>query len=152
MQDLGYELPRILIPRTPVNRAGTRAAQNPGPYDREPLRPSLLPDVYAHEVHRTVEHIVERVCRFGSHHDVGRVGDRAGRARLGAAALSVHPSHHRGARLYALQRMPVSVNDVVARHYVHRAPVSLEEAVELADGGVGRPLDLHLVVAAWAAS
>src|SRR5215207_113013 len=126
--------------------ATPRPCEGPSP----PRRP-LLGDLYAHEVHRTVEHIVERVCRFGSHQDVGRVGDRAGRARLGGAALSVHSSHHRGARLYALQRMPLSVHDVAPRYFVHRAPVSLEEAVQLADGGVGRPLYLHLVVAAWGA-
>src|SRR5215213_7322386 len=47
--------------------------------------------------------------------------------------------------------MPVSVHDVAPRYFVHCAPVSLEEAVELADGGVCRPLYLHLVVAPWAA-
>src|SRR5215207_10025948 len=107
--------------------ATPRPCEGPSP----PRRP-LLGDVYAHEVHRTVERIVERVRLFGPHQDVGRVGDRAGRARLGGAALSVHP--------------------VAPRYFVHRAPVSLEEAVQLADGGVGRPLYLHLVVAAWAAS
>jgi hypothetical protein len=48
-----------------------------------------LGDVYAHEVHRTVEHIVERDCRFGSHQDLFGVGDRAGRARLRVGLLSV---------------------------------------------------------------
>src|SRR5215207_9270440 len=124
--------------------ATPRPCEGPSP----PRRP-LLGDVYAHEVHRTVERIVERVRLFGPHQDVGRVGDRAGRARLGGAALSVHPRHHRSARLYALQRMPVSVHDVARRYFVHCAPVSLEEAVQLADGGVGPPLYLHLVVAAF---
>jgi hypothetical protein len=34
MQDLGYELPRILIPRTPVNKSKRRAgATMPGPFN-----------------------------------------------------------------------------------------------------------------------
>src|SRR5829696_2900950 len=49
--------------------ATPRPCEGPSP----PRRP-LLGDLYAHEVHRTVERIVERVYRFGSHHDVGRVG------------------------------------------------------------------------------
>src|SRR3712207_5864168 len=70
--------------------------------------------------------------------------------RLGAAAPPVHPRHHRGARLYALERVPVPVDDVAPRHLVHRAPASLKQAVKLSDGGVGCPLYLHLVLAAWA--
>ena len=45
--------------------------------------------------------------------------------------------------------MPPSVDDVGPRHFTHRAPASLEEAVKLADGGAARPLYLHLVVAPW---
>src|SRR5215208_4816774 len=141
------QLPRITLPRTPVNKGKilrAEAARAPGP-----LKTTLLRDLYAHEGHRTVEHVVERVGCFGSHHDIGSVGDRASRASRSTADLAVYPRYYRGARLYALQLMPVPVYDVVARHYVHCAPLSLEEAVELADGGVARPLYLHLVVAPW---
>src|SRR5688500_10627817 len=45
--------------------------------------------------------------------------------------------------------MEVSVYDVALRYYVYRASSALEEAVQPADGGVGRPHYLHLVVASW---
>src|SRR5215208_217296 len=144
------QLPRITLPRTPVNKGKilrAEAARAPGP-----LKTTLLRDVYAHEVHRTVEHIVERVGCFGSHHDIGSVGDRASRASRSTADLAVYPRYYRGACLYALQRMEVAVYDVTLRYYVYLASSALEEAVQPADGGVGRSSHyLHLVVAAWGA-
>ncbi len=41
-------------------------------------RAVLSSDVYTHEVHRAIKHIVEWGYLFGSHHDPARVGDRAG--------------------------------------------------------------------------
>src|SRR3712207_853207 len=118
------------------------------PRQRAPTA-ALSSDLYAHEVHRAIEHIVEWVCRFGSHHDVGRVGDRAGRARL-REGPPINPRHHRVARLYAPESVPVPVGDVAPDHFIHRASGSPGEAVEPADRRVGCPPPyLHLVMAAW---
>ena len=62
---------------------------------------AVLPsDVYTHEVHRTMKHIVEWVSHLGSHQDFFGVGDRARRAPLRVGFLT-HPRHDRVARLYA---------------------------------------------------
>src|SRR5215212_5583957 len=81
---------------------------------------------------------------FGSHHDIARAGDRAGCSRGFVGAPTVHPRHHRVARLYALERVPVSIEEVNPRHFMHYGPASPEIAVK--EAGL---LYLHLVVAAW---
>src|SRR3712207_5990501 len=81
-------------------------------------RRSLLSDLYANAVHRAIKDIVEWVRLLGSNEDFFRVGDRAGRARLGVGP-PVHPPHNRGARLCALEGVPVPIYDVGARHLTH---------------------------------